>query len=141
MPVLARHEGEWQGEYLHVDAAGREVDRHGAQLSCRFPESGPHDYYQVNVYTWSDGRHEEIHFPAVYRDKRLWWDTERIRGQAWEIDARTIVLHWTRKDMPDYYLYEMIQISEDNGRRARTWHWFERDTLVKRTCIREQRVR
>lgn len=139
--MLARHEGEWDGEYLHIDASGRELDRHRAQLNCRFPDSGPYDYYQVNLYSWSDGRREEIHFPATCREGRLWFDTERIHGQAWEIDPRTIVLTWTRKDMPHYYLYEMIQISEDNRRRARTWHWFERDQLVRRTCIRETRVR
>ena len=141
MPVIARHEGAWTGEYLHVDAGGQLIDRHRADLSCRFPDSGAHDYFQANAYTWPDGRREEIHFPAEYRDGRIWWDTERIHGYAWEPDPRTVMLTWTRKDLADYYLYEMIQISDDNQRRARTWHWFERDTLVRRTCIREQRVR
>jgi hypothetical protein len=43
--------------------------------------------------------------------------------------------------MPGAYLYEMIQLSEDGNRRARTWHWFENDTLFKRTCITEHRVK
>jgi hypothetical protein len=34
----------------------------------------------------------------------------------------------------------MIQISEDNRNRGRTWHWFENDQLVKRTCIKERRI-
>jgi hypothetical protein len=51
------------------------------------------------------------------------------------------VLTWTRKDMPRHYLYEMIQISEDGNNRGRTWHWFEDDVLVRRTCIKEHRVR
>ena len=42
--------------------------------------------------------------------------------------------------MPSHYLYEMIQISEDNNNRGRTWHWFENDVLVRRTCIKEQRT-
>lgn len=141
MPVLARHEGEWVGTYIHVDADNREEDRHASHLTCSFPADGPHAYYQVNVYTWPDGRREEIHFPATYRDGRIWWDTDRITGSAWEIDARTVMLMWVRKDEPDAYLYEMIQISADGQNRGRTWHWFVGDKLVKRTCITEQRVR
>jgi hypothetical protein len=35
----------------------------------------------------------------------------------------------------------MIQISDDNNNRGRTWHWFVDDRLIKRTCIKESRVR
>ncbi len=141
MPVLARHEGEWEGVYIHVDADNREIDRHRSHLQCLFPAEGPHAYYQINTYLWADGRREEIHFPAAYRDKAIWWDTERIVGRAWEVDARTVMLTWSRKDTPAAYLYEMIQLSEDGRHRGRTWHWFENDILVKRTCIRETRLR
>jgi len=140
MPVLARHEGEWEGEYIYIDMDGKEFDRHRAQLSCAFPAEGQHAYYQINRYTWPDGRHQEIHFPATYRDKRIWWDTDRIFGSAWEIDARTVVLTWTRKDLPGEYLYEMIQISEDGQNRGRTWHWFKDDVMYQRTIIRERRI-
>lgn len=141
MPVLARHEGEWEGQYIHVDLDNKELDRHRSHLQCLFPTEGPFAYHQINTYTWDDGRREEIHFPAVYRDKRIWWDTERIVGGAWEIDPRTVVLTWTRKDLPGSYLYEQIQISEDNAHRGRTWHWFENDRMFKRTCINERRIK
>jgi hypothetical protein len=140
MPVLARHEGEWRGEYIHVDANNTEVDRHASYLKCSFPTDGPYAYYQINTYTWPDGRTEELHFPATYRDRQIHWDTERILGRCWEIDARTIMLTWTRKGEPDTYLYEMIQLSACGQHRARTWHWFAHDQLVKRTCIKETRV-
>jgi hypothetical protein len=140
MPVLARHEGEWEGEYIHVDTSNNVIDRHRSHLKCMFPASGPFAYHQVNTYTWPDGRREELQFPATYRDGQIFWDTERIVGRAWEIDPRTVVLTWTRKDSPGTYLYEMIQISEDNRNRGRTWHWFENDQLVKRTCIKERRI-
>lgn len=141
MPVLARHEGEWEGVYIHVDAEGREVDRHKSALQCRFPADGEYPYYQINTYTWDDGRTEVSHFPATYRNNRIWWDTERIEGSAWEIDERTVMLTWTRKDLPRHYLYEMIQISADGNDRGRTWHWFEDDVLVRRTCIKERRTK
>ena len=141
MPVLARHEGEWEGEYIHVDPDNTVIDRHKANLSCRFPTEGPYAYYQINTYTWPDGRREEIHFPATYADGKIHWDTDRILGAAWEVDDRTVMLTWTRKGEPGTYLYEMIQISADNAHRGRTWHWFQDDKLVKRTCIKERRVK
>ena len=140
MPVLARHEGHWSGHYIHVDGDNREIDCHAAQLQCIFPDSGEFEYYQINTYIWADGRREEIHFPAKFKNGAIWWDTERIRGRAWELDERSVVLTWTRKDLPGSYLYEMIQISSDNDHRSRTWHWFVDDRLVKRTLITEARV-
>ena len=141
-PGLVAHEGEWEGEYVHVDPQNEVLDRHASRLQCRFPDEGSrYDYYQVNTYTWPDGRTEEIHFPATYADGKILWDTERIEGSAWQVDDKTVMLHWRRKDMPGTYLYEMIQLSDDRTKRGRTWHWFEDDELVKRTCIKERRVK
>lgn len=141
MPLLSRHEGEWEGVYIHVDTNNVEIDRHKSHLSCKFESEGAFPYYQINTYVWDDGRKEELHFPATYRDKQIFWDTDRIVGRAWEIDDKTVVLTWTRKGEPGTYLYEMIQLSEDGNDRGRTWHWFENDKLVKRTCITEKRVK
>jgi hypothetical protein len=141
MPLLARHEGEWEGVYMEVDPDGKVIDRHRSYLICSFPESGPYPYYQINKYTWDDGRTEEHHFPAVYKDGRIWWDTERIAGYAWEADAKTVMLYWERKGMPGMSLYEMIQLSDDGQQRARTWHWFKDGVLQKRTLVRERKVR
>ena len=140
MPLLARHEGEWIGEYVLVDAQGKEVDRHQSHLKCEFPEDGSHDYFQTNTYTWADGKKEVFSFPATYRDGRIWFDTERIEGSAWEIDSCTIVLTWNRKDLPGACLYEMIQLSEDGSHRTRTWHWLGASGEVEnRTLIKETR--
>lgn len=144
MPLLARHEGEWEGEYIYVDAAGKEIDRHRSHLSCTFPTHGEFPYVQINRYIWADGRKEVIDFPAKYADGRIWWDTDRITGWATsvseDLEGRTTMLNWVRKDMPDIYLYEMIQISADNQKRSRTWHWFRNDELYQRTIITERRI-
>jgi hypothetical protein len=140
MPLLARHEGQWCGTYTVVDASGAIVDRHRSLLTCRLPADEPARYDQTNVYEWDDGRREELHFPAEYRDGRIWFDTDRIQGSAWEADERTILLHWQRKDLPGSQLYEMIQLSPDGRHRARTWHWFRDGVLVQRTLIQEERV-
>jgi hypothetical protein len=138
MPVLARHEGQWAGSYIHVDVEGRELSRHDSFVTCAFPEDG--SYLQRNRYTHPDGRVEDILFPAIYADGRIHFDTERIAGSAWEVDGRTVFLTWSYKSDPGNYLCEMIQLSADGTQRARTWHWFDGDELVRRTLIKEQRV-
>ncbi|MDI2131876.1 hypothetical protein [Yinghuangia seranimata] len=140
MPLLARHEGEWEGEYIWVDADGNVTDRHATHLACTFPDTGEWPYYQVNTYTWPDGRTEVIHFPATYKDRNIWFDTDRINGHAWEVDERTICLTWTRKDDPGGFFYEMIQLDETGTKRSRVWQWFEDGVCTKRTLINEHRV-
>jgi hypothetical protein len=139
MPVFARHEGQWAGEYIHVDSDGVILDRHSSKITVEFRDTG-RPYYQTNEYTWSDGRREFIEFPADYGDGKVLFDTDRITGHAWEIDPRTIMLTWSYKHDPEQYLYETIQIDTAGQHRARTWHWFENGELVKRTLIKEHRL-
>jgi hypothetical protein len=141
MPLLARHEGEWEGVYTEFDPDGNIIDRHQSHLSCTFPESGPYPYYQINRYTWKDGKTEEHHFPATFHDGRIWFDTERIDGSAWQADDKTILLYWERKGMPNVTLHEMIHLSDDGNHRSRTWHWCKDGVLFKRTIIKEQRMK
>jgi len=140
MPVLARHEGDWIGTYTLVDLQGNILDRHESHLTCEFPPEGSFHYYQTNRYIWSDGKKEEHKFPGNYRDKALWFDTERISGKAWEVDDSTIILHFSYKEVPEMSLYEMIQISPCNNYRARTWHWFNNHKITRRTLIQEERM-
>lgn len=141
MPLLARHAGEWQGEYIYIDNDGNVLDRHASYLTCTFPENDPFGYYQINRYTWADGRVEEHHFPGHFRDGRVYLDSERIHGYTWEVDDKTIVLTWSYKTDPENYLYEMIQLSPDGNHRARTWHWFRNSEIYQRTIIKEMRVK
>lgn len=140
MPVLSRHEGEWKGTYTLVDVNGNILDQHQSHLSCQFPETGEYPYYQINRYTWENGKTEEHQFPGTYKDKTLWFDTERIQGKAWEIDNSTVIFWFGYKQLPGAYLYEMIQISADKNNRARTWHWFKNDQIYQRTLIQEIRI-
>ncbi len=140
MPVLAHHEGEWTGTYTLIDLQGNILDRHRSHLSCQFPEDGSYDYFQINRYFWDSGKQEEHHFPATYRDQKIWFDSDRIQGHAWEADSSTLLLYFAYKSQPDFYLYEMIQISPCNNHRARTWHWFKNHQIFQRTLIQEERV-
>lgn len=143
MPLLARHEGVWDGVYRHYNAEGELTDQHDSRLICRFPESG-HPYHQTNLYRWADGRRETRDFPAGVKDGRLYWDNDFINGWASDVAlddfSRTTMLNWTRTGEPDLYLYEMIQLSDDGQSRARVWQWFKGDRLFQRTLVDEKRI-
>lgn len=144
MPLLARHEGVWDGTYRYYNAAGQLVDEHTSRLFCRFKPDDAHPYHQTNHYSWPDGRTEIREFPATYHDKRVWWDNDLIQGWAAEMGLdtknRTVVLYWQRTGDPELYLYEMIQIADDGQSRCRTWHWIRSGQLETRTAIEERLV-
>jgi hypothetical protein len=144
LPVLARHEGVWEGLYRYCDAHGEKTDEHHSRLVCRFPASGPFPYHQTNYYTWPDGRQEVRDFPASLVDGRLRWDNELINGWAADVhlDAfgRTTMLYWVRKDAPDIYLYEMIHLSDCGQHRSRVWQRFRDGRLLGRTLINERKL-
>ncbi len=141
MPMLARNEGVWEGYYRLYNADGEKIDQHKARLVCRIYDDK--DYHQTNLYRWEDGKKETRDFPADIRDGRLYFDTD-IDGWAAPVDldayGRTMMLNWTRKNEPDLYLYEMIQLSDDGKSRARIWQWFKNDRLFQRTLIDEVKI-
>jgi hypothetical protein len=146
MPILVKNEGVWEGWYRYYDAmTGLLTDQHRSRLFCRLVRVGDEDhYYQTNHYFWEDGRHEIREFPAVYRDGRVWWDNDLIKGWAAPMrpddHERSSCLNWTRKNEPDIYLYEMIQNSDCGNYRARTWQWFRNGRCFQRTIIDEKFV-
>jgi hypothetical protein len=143
-PLLARHEGVWDGVYRYYDANGNKTDEHRSRLICRFPDGGPFDYDQTNHYSWADGRTDIRGFPAVGAGDRIVFKSDLIDGWAADValdtSARTTMLHWVRKGEPGVYLYEMIQISDCGRYRARVWHWFRDGRLIQRTLIDEEKV-
>ena len=144
MPLLARHEGVWDGTYTYYNAAGEQVDEHRSRLLCRLIGDGEYPYHQTNHYTWADGRKDIRDFPATYADGRIWWDNDLIKGWAAEValddKKRTMMLYWQRQGDPSLYLYEMIQLSDDGQSRCRTWHWIRNGLLETRTAIQEKLV-
>jgi hypothetical protein len=140
MPLLARHEGEWHGTYTYVDTDAKVTDHHESIVTCAFPSEGEFPYFQTNRYKWEDGREQFIEFPASYSDRKIHFDTDRLKGYAWEVDDRTIVLTWTYRSNPGEYLYEMIQLDDSGTNRTRTWHWFRDGICYQRTLINERKV-
>ncbi len=144
MPLLARHEGVWDGTYTYFNEKDEMIDQHRSRLFCRILDSGPYPYHQTNYYTWADGRTDVRDFPATYRDGRVWWDNDLIIGWAAAVSLdeyeRTMMLYWQRTGDPSLYLYEMIQIADDGQSRCRTWHWIRNGKLETRTAIQENFV-
>ncbi|MEO1429272.1 MAG: DUF3598 family protein [Cyanobacteria bacterium J06633_8] len=140
MPVLFRHQGEWEGFCTVADIEGKIIDQHESYLSCEFPEAGDYSYSQINRYTWADGKQKEHHFTGIYQDKKLIFNTESIVGKAWEVDNSTIILWLSYKKLSNIYLYEMINISRCNQYRFRTWQWYKDNQVFKRTSAEEKRT-
>ena len=144
LPLLARHEGVWDGTYRHYDSTGKLVDEHASRVVCRFPDEGAHAYVQTNQFSWADGRTLSRDLPALWRDGRLWYDTDQIVGWATELpmddSGRTMVLYWQYRADPGLYVYEMIQLSDCGKKRSRTWQWIRDGEIEARTAIDEKLV-
>lgn len=140
MPALFAHEGIWDGTYRHIDADGTLIDQHRMRTRCEFPASGEYAYIQHNHLIWPDGRDQRLSFGGVFRDGKLWWDTDRFHGAGWETLDNVLMLTLHRKDEPGVRFTEMIQIADDGESRARTWQWFRDGTPFKRTLCDERRV-
>ncbi|MFG1703741.1 DUF3598 family protein [Nonomuraea sp. M3C6] len=140
MPLLARHEGEWEGEYVHLDRDGAVLDRHRVRMTCAIVDDVT--YHQTNRYTWDDGREEVHEFPGRYLGGgRCGFDTDRLKGEFWELDEFTLYLRWRFKaEGEDLRLFELIVLSEDGKSRSRVWQWIKDGECVKRTLINERRA-
>ncbi len=137
-PAMRAHEGVWEGCYTHLDAQGREVDRHDARVVCEFPASGPVFYIQHIRFTWPDGRVREDRFDGVIDGAVVRFDTPNFAGKAWESEG-VVLLHLDRKDEPGAHFVEAIILAPDGQTRARTWHWFKDGVLIRRTLCDERR--
>ncbi len=143
MPLLAKHEGYWEGEYTYLNPQGEVTDRHRSHLACLFPDASTgFEYDQVNTYTWPDGRTEVHQFPGTYDGYgRMNFDTDRMRGVCWGLDENTIYLTWIYKaEGVDLRLFELIVLDESGNNRCRTWQWVRNGVIEQRTIINETRT-
>lgn len=140
MPAMFDHEGHWDGTYRHFDTHGKLIDQHRTTTWCELPDSGPWSYVQHNVLTWDDGRKADYEFGGKLSGDRLLWDTDRFTGYGWQSHESTILLKLDRKDAPDSYYIEMINLAPDRQSRMRTWQWFHNGKPWKRSLCDEWKV-
>jgi hypothetical protein len=146
MPIIAAQVGVWQGEYVHLDADHKEIDRHSSKLICRLFDGpdGEARLAQTNVYDWADGTREIRYFDGVLQGDRINISNVNIDGWVAPLTmdetGRTIMVLWTRAHEPDFRYYEMITVAEDGKAKNRTWHWYRKGRLFQRTIINEDFV-
>jgi len=140
MPAMLDHEGMWEGVYTHINREAEVIDRHKVRVTCEFPTQGEYVYIQHNHFIWDDGRDYKVSLPGIYKDGRLWWDTDTFHGSAWQTKDNLIVLNLDRKDNPGANFFEMIAMGDTKRHRSRTWHWFKDGQLFKRTLCDEWKV-
>lgn len=139
MPVLARHEGAWEGTYTFVDLRGEVTDQYDFRIDVVLSVDDEHAYQQTSRYRWKDGRKQELFFEAQHRNGELVWDNGRIAGHLRQLDDRSLYLRFGFAAMPDVECFEMIQISDDGETRGRTWLWYRNQALYQSVLIDERR--
>ena len=146
MPILAKHNGVWEGTYRYYTADGKLVGEHDSRLLCRVMTEGDYAYYQTNIYTYPDGRQEIKEFPCVYenRSKVVVFKIGTIEGWVKEDHDMpgnvSTKLYWERYGNRNIKFYEMIQTDPDFKHRTRVWQWLLDGKNILRTLINETKV-
>jgi hypothetical protein len=118
-PILARHEGVWEGVYRRYDAVGKPIGEHRSRVVIRFrpdPAGGSEIYEQTNLYYHPDGRIEEIQTRGEFDGERLNFYSDRVDG--WSKDdttdpgRRTCILYMLFKNQAlDEEGYKSVQLT------------------------------
>ena len=146
LPVLARHEGVWDGTFMRLDANNKVTAEFKSRIIKRFlpDEFWPEIYHQTNMYEFADGTTQVIDTKGEYREGKIHFGSERVDG--WQLDDatdphnRTVFLYMVYKSNPNQYVYELINISEDGQSRTRITQFLEDGKSTGRTLIDETLV-
>ncbi|NDD75027.1 MAG: hypothetical protein EBZ40_08645 [Gammaproteobacteria bacterium] len=142
LTLLQRHAGVWEGRYTHIAPPDwRMVGAQDYRIEVEVTAS-PIAYRQTSHYRHADGRTETLRYEGALRaaDDRVVFDDGRICGECWAIETDTLYMWFAYAAAPTTRITEMIQLSRDGQHRARTWHWFESERLVKLTLVDERRL-
>jgi hypothetical protein len=141
LPVLARHQGVWDGEYRKQTPAGDLIERHWVRCKVEVPPEGKIGFVLTTRYWYPDGRITNQQFIGDYAGNRsLAFDDGRISGWLREIDDETVVMRFGFIAMPALHVVEAIQIDASGDNRARSWHWFEAGRQTAVTLTDEWRI-
>ena len=146
LPVLARHEGVWDGTFMRLDANNSVAAQFKSRIIKRFlpDEFWPQIYHQTNIYDLPDGTHQVIDTKGAYRDGKIHFGSARVQG--WQLDDttdpfnRSVLLYMVYTSDPNQYVYEMINISDDGQHRTRITQFLKDGRNMRRTLIDEELV-
>jgi hypothetical protein len=143
LPVIVRHAGVWEGTFARIDADNNVQAKFRSQIVFRLLDDAhwPDIYLQTNTYWLPGGSVQSFDTPGSFRDGRLWFESDRVRG--WSADdpldtegANALLFMEVLYD-PGTHIYEMAQISRDNTRRSRAVQFVRDAVTIQRTLIDE----
>lgn len=146
LPVLARHEGVWDGVFRRIDASGDKTEEFPTRVIVRFKgdDSWPNVYHQTNHYPLPDGREQVIETHGRFDDGRLCFESARVRGwctdDPTDPNQRSALMYMDYLGDPGLHVYEMMQISGCGKYRTRVAQFLKDGRTISRTLIDETRV-
>jgi hypothetical protein len=146
LPVLARHEGVWDGWFRRIDPNGNKLEEFQTRVIVRYlsDDHWPNIYHQTNAYTLPNGVSQQIDTNGSVQDGRLVFASTRVSG--WSVDdptdphRRSALMHMDFLTDPGLHMYEMMQISDCGRHRTRVAQFLRDGLTVSRTLIDETRV-
>lgn len=146
LPVLARHEGVWDGWFRRVDPHGDKLEEFQTRVIVRYLDDDlwPNIYHQTNAYTLPNGTAQRMETHGSVSDGKLVFKSARVDG--WSIDdptdpnRRSALMQMAFLNDPGLHMYEMMQISDCGRQRTRVAQFLRNGLTVSRTLIDEIRT-
>lgn len=145
MPVLARMEGVWDGQFRRVDASGELIEAVASRVIARFlPDGEAYDYHQVNITRPGEEGEQRIESWGKWDVDRLRFSNARLNGWAQDLAADesglTAVFSMTFTDGSGLTVSEIVSLGEDGNSRMRATQYIRNGRIVRRTLIDETRA-
>ena len=146
LPVLARHEGVWDGWFRRIDPNGDKLEEFPTRVIVRYlgDDLWPNIYHQTNAYTLPNGSSQQIETRGSVCDGKLVFKSARVDG--WSVDdptdphRRSALMYMDFLTDPGLHMHEMMQISDCGRHRTRVAQFLRNGLIVSRTLIDETRT-
>ena len=145
MPVMARMEGVWEGEFRRIDAEGALIEVVPSRVVVRFlPDGDAYDYHQVNITRPGEHGERRIESQGKWDVDRLRFSNARLNGWAQDLatdpSGLTSVFRMDFTDGSGLTVSEIVSLSDDGNHRMRATQYIKEGRILRRTLIDEQRV-
>lgn len=145
MPVMARMEGVWEGEFRRVDARGELIEAVPSRVIVRFlPDGEAYDYHQVNITRPGEDGEQRVESQGKWDVDRLRFSNARLNGWAQDLasdpSGLTSVFRMMFTDGSGLTVSEIVSLSDDGKRRMRATQYIRDGRIARRTLIDEKRV-
>jgi hypothetical protein len=145
-PVMARHEGVWQGIHRKLDAAGNPTRSYRSTVIVRYMDAEPDGTVmrQTDIHHFDDRPDEVIETTGCVEGNLIVFRTDRVDGFAGDLNdpgQRACFVYLDIKYIPGgASMYEMVEISPDGRSRHIGTQLLKDGRLLERTLIDEAKV-